>query len=203
MLYWKRRIKMLIIISGQARVGKNVFAEFLAEGLIKQTGNTYVMMAYAHELKCMIQKEFDLSWDQLWGDQKEEYDKRYPKGDGFWTAREAMQQFGEFYRSIDPKFWTKKLFSIINDKGYENVIITDGRYPNEIDPVVEKGGYHIRISREAKDDIHGSEHSSETSLDDGFEVDIVVENNGTLDELKKVATETVVALINMEKLRRN
>jgi hypothetical protein len=199
---------MIIGISGKARSGKDAFAEFLAEALIEKTGNTYVMMAYAHELKSMVQREFDLSWDQLWGDEKESKDKRYRKltdkdEEVYWTGREIMQAFGEFYRSIDNDFWVKKLFSVMEENEYKDVLITDCRYPNEIKPIKERGGYHIRITREGKGEIHGSEHSSETSLDDGFEVDISVGNNGTLDELKTMAAETAVALMNMEKLRRN
>jgi hypothetical protein len=199
---------MIIGISGKARSGKDVFAEFLAEALIEKTGNTYVMMAYAHELKNMVQKEFDLSWDQLWGNEKELIDRRYRKytdkdEEAYWTGREIMQAYGGFYRSIDNNFWVKKLFSIMEENEYKDVLITDCRYPNEIKPIKEKGGYHIRIMRDKKDEIHGSEHSSETGLDDGFEVDIFVENNGTLDELKKTAVETVTALMNLEKLRRN
>ena len=216
---------MIIGVSGKARSGKDVFAEFLAEELIEKTGNVYVMMAYAHELKCMAQKEFDLSWDQLWGDEKETYDLRYSKlrdilpycvgnrddGKGLefleerkhWTGREIMQAFGEFYRSIDYNFWVKKLFSVVDDKEYENVIITDCRYPNEIDPVVEKNGYHIRINRRRDHRVHGLDHPSETSLDDGYKIDFDVDNNGTLDDLRKTAAETVAAMLNMEKLRRN
>lgn len=209
---------MVIGVSGKARSGKNVFAEFLAEELHKRTGEAYVMMAYADVLKNMVQKEFDLSWDQLWGEAKEAEDKRYRRyqrygpvavhleKDGlpspYWTGREIMQSFGGFYRSIDPNFWTKKLFSIIEDKEYKNVIVTDVRYPNEVDPIVERDGYHVRVNRPTADKVHGTTHSSEVSLDAPYKVDFTIMNTGTLDDLKKLACDIVSGIIQLEKFRR-
>ena len=138
---------MIIGISGHARSGKDTFAKILAKILQKQTGLAYVLMAYANELKNKIQNDFDLSYDQLWGDEKEVYDLRYPKKRGqlpycagnrddgkglevleerqHWTAREIMQDYGQFFRTIDYNFWVDYLFRIIKEKDYKNVIITD------------------------------------------------------------------------------
>ena len=192
----------IIGISGKARSGKNTFAEMLAEELHKRTGKAYVLMAYADELKKMAQREFDLSWDQLWGDEKEAKDERYIKfKQEYWTGREIMQQLGGFYRSIDNDFWVKKLFKLIDEKEYENVIITDVRYPNEVDPVVERKGLHIRIERPSADKIHGSEHASETSLDESYKVDFNVINQWTIEELRKTATELVNFILEFEDRR--
>jgi len=202
---------MIIGVSGKARSGKNVFAEFLAAEIFRRTGEAYILMAYADELKKMVQMEFDLSWDQLWGDAKEFEDKRYIKrvdvdehGDFvtvYWTAREIMQAYGEFHRSIDWNFWVKKLFSIVDEKEYKNVIITDVRYPNEVDPIVERGGYHIRIGRPNADKVHGSTHASETSLDTPYKVDFGVTNAGTLDDLRKLAGDIASGLIQLNKFK--
>lgn len=200
---------MIIGVSGKARSGKNTFAEMLAEELYKRTGEAYVMMAYADVLKNMVQNEFDLSWDQLWGDEKEAEDHRYVKwpddgGEdrGWWTGREIMQAFGGFYRSIDPNFWTKKLFRTIEEKEYKNVIITDVRYPNEVGPVVERNGYHVRVNRPTADAVHGKTHASETSLDAPYRVDFAVVNTGTLDDLRKLASDVANGINQLENFRR-
>lgn len=208
----------IIGVSGKARSGKNTFAEMLAEELHRKTGKVYILMAYADELKKMAQREFDLSWDQLWGEEKEKEDKRYlrqPKYVGgvrsdstefpspYWTGREIMQQLGGFYRSIDNNFWVKKLFKSIDEKEYENVIITDVRYPNEVDPIVERNGLHLRIERPLADKIHGLEHASETSLDKPYKVDFSVINQWTLNELRKTAIElvSVIAELNNRRIK--
>lgn len=208
---------MIVGVSGKARSGKNTFAEMLAEELYKRTGEAFVMMAYADVLKNMVQKEFDLSWDQLWGEEKETLDNRYrkpikpycaglgkdgPLPNSCWTGREIMQAFGGFYRSIDPNFWTKKLFRIIEEKEYKNVIITDVRYPNEVDPIIKRNGYHVRVNRPAADKIHGATHASETSLDAPYKVDFAVVNAGTLDDLRKLASDIANGITQLEKFRR-
>jgi len=199
---------MIVGVSGKARSGKNVFAEMLAEELYKRTGQAYVMMAYADELKEMAQKELGLTWDQLWGDDKEVKDKRYmkwlPEDEVYvpWTAREIMQSLGDFYRGFDPQYWVKRLFKKIKEKEYENVIITDVRFPNEVDLVVENGGYHIRVNRPIDNKIHGKAHASETSLDAPYKVDFSIVNSGTLDDLRKLAGDVANGMIQLQKFGR-
>ena len=118
---------MIVGISGKARSGKDTFAEMLAGELNKVSYPPFVMMAFAHELKTKCQEAFDLTFEQLWGDDKEKEDSRYkkqPKYMGgvrsdkdelpspYWTAREIMQDFGAFYRTIDSQFWIKNLFKV-------------------------------------------------------------------------------------------
>ena len=190
---------MLIGITGFARAGKDVFAKMLAQELYKQTDRFFILMAYAHELKLRVQKDFDLSYEQLWGDEKEIEDRRYkrlPKYRGgvrsdrdelpniYWTPREILQNYGEFYRTIDYDFWVKHLFGVIKNNEYKNVIITDIRHPNEAHPITDCGGYIIKIIREDKAEIHNQQHISETAMTDYSKIDFVVDNNGTLDDLK-------------------
>ena len=102
-----------------------------------------------------------------------------------------MQAYGQFFRTIDYDFWVKHLFSVIEFKEYKNVIITDCRHPNEVDGPKERGGYHVRVVRPGGEyNIHGKEHISEVGLDDYTGIDILVENKGSLDDLKIKAEET-------------
>jgi len=198
---------MIVAVSGKARSGKNTFADFLAVEMYNRTRHVFTLMAYADELKNRLQKDFDLSWEQLWGSDKELEDKRYPKGlDGItlnscWTAREMMQHYGNLMRWFHSNFWVEKLFDVIDAK-YDDVIITDVRFPNEVDPVLERGGYHVRINRVNTEEVHGSLHASETSLDAPYKVDFVVTNSGTLEDLKKLAGDIASGIIQLEKLRR-
>jgi hypothetical protein len=197
---------MIIGISGKARSGKDTFANMLAEEMNKVSYPPYVMMAFAHELKTRCQTAFDMSYEQLWGEDKEVPDKRYIKEhkdprpiaeqlkevgmipgspvDVYWTAREIMQDYGAFYRTIDNQFWIKNLFRVAEDKEYTNIIITDVRYHNEAGYIQhKKGGYVIRVERDSKDDVHNMQHPSEIELDDYGNFDFTVNNNGTLDDL--------------------
>jgi hypothetical protein len=193
---------MIYGICGQAFSGKDTFAKMLAEELNKLQHPSYVLMAYAGELKMRVQKDFDLSYDQLWGDKKEHTDLRYAKkGQGYssnpgdyWTPREIMQAYGEFYRSIDYDFWVKNLFRVIEDKEYKNVIITDCRHLNEVDAVKKHGGLLIKIIREGKDTPHGATHISETALDNFTGYDFTIVNNFELKDLK-ISTQELVQFL--------
>ena len=192
----------LIAIAGQAYVGKDLFGKMLAEELNKLQYPPYVMMAYAHELKLRCQKDFDLSYDQLWGADKEKNDLRYPKAHygfssnpaDYWTTREIMQAYGQFFRSIDYDFWVKNFFKVIEEKEYTNVIITDVRHINEAVAVKEHKGFIIKITREDKTKPHGETHISETALDNYKDFDFTIINNYGLEKLRE-ATEDVVKFL--------
>lgn len=195
---------MIIAISGKARSGKDTFAKILAKELQRVENHSYVLMAYAHELKLRVQKDFDLFHEQLWGKEKEIQDKRYLKTEGvYWTPREIMQEYGSFYRSIDGDYWVKQLFNIIDRAEYKHVIITDARYPNEIKPVVDRGGFHIRVIRDDKEIITNEAHSSETSLDEDSSVDFLVDNNGTLKDLHNTTENLVIGIMKFMSRKEN
>jgi hypothetical protein len=191
---------MLIGVSGKARSGKDTFAEMLSRELQEQTGQAYVLMAYAHELKLKVQKDFDLSYEQLWGEEKEIEDKRYRKHTDkdemvYWTAREIMQNYGQFFRTINYDFWVDHLFNVVKEKEYKTVIITDLRHVNEVNAVVDRGGFHIRVEREEAEATHNKQHISETALDEGHRIDFTVNNYWTLKELKSAAKDVARFLV--------
>lgn len=184
----------LIVISGKARSGKDTLGEALKQ---KFTEN-YFTMAYANELKRKCGVDFDLSKEQLFGDLKEVQDERYPKEDGScWTPREILQHMGtEAYRAVEDGFWVRQLFKYIERNYLENVIITDGRFPDEINAVKDRGGIHIRICRDEEGAAQGSTHASETSLDNMDNADYTISNNGTIAELKVIAEEIIKEIEN-------
>lgn len=183
----------LIVISGKARVGKDTLGEYMK----KHFKDNYFPMAYATELKRRCMRDYDLTWDQVYGDLKEVPDERYRRLTDkdelvFWTPREILQHMGtEAYRAVDNNFWIKQLFRYINRNNLKNVIVTDGRFPDEIKAITSRGGYHIRVERDHEIEVHGKAHASETSLDSFNKADFVVENNGTLDDLEEVAKSII------------
>jgi hypothetical protein len=193
---------MLIGFLGKARSGKDTFAEMLAKELFGLTRQRYVLMAFAHELKVKVQKDFDMSYEQLWGDGKEKQHLRYARySKGFssnptdyWTPREILQSYGEFYRSIDYNFWVNYLFELIEDKEYKNIIITDVRYINEADIIMDKGGSLIKMVRDIDNNVHGQAHISEVELDN-YNTGLIVKNNETLKDLKLAAKNVAKKLI--------
>lgn len=70
-------------------------------------------------------------------------------------------------------------------ESYPNWIITDCRFPNEFRAIKDKGGIVIRIERDGILPINA--HPSETALD-SFEFDFEIENNGSLEDLRRSVT---------------
>lgn len=65
-----------------------------------------------------------------------------------------------------------------------NWIITDTRFPNELEAVKSKGGITIKIVRDSGNTV-GTQHISETALDHVTDWDYVIDNTGTIEELKQ------------------
>lgn len=101
------------------------------------------------------------------------------------TPRLILQKMGtEACRhGIADNIWIAALEKRI--AGYEDVVISDCRFPNEIDFIRSAGGIIVRVKR--GDDPTPEElsklHISETAWN-SYEPDYVIHNEGSLDDLK-------------------
>ena len=84
----------------------------------------------------------------------------------------------------------------------EKVIITDMRFPNELEAVKSKGGISIRVNRTLNHtnikevvnrltNVLSEEHESEKALDNA-EFDYVIENDGTIEDLIQKVKEILI-----------
>jgi hypothetical protein len=80
---------------------------------------------------------------------------------------------------IHPNIWVNSLMSEYRDSK-PKWVITDTRFPNELEAVKSRGGITIRVSTDRCGKV--SSHESETALDDAT-FDYEIENNGTIEEL--------------------
>ena len=124
---------MIIGISGKSKSGKDTADDFVV------AKHGFVKIAFADELKRICMRLWDFSEEQLWGDLKEEPDKRYPlahtppgvgyncgrrgcKGNytdegvcTYLTPRHVFQQLGtEVARGIDPDVWVRFTMKVAN-----------------------------------------------------------------------------------------
>lgn len=200
---------MIIGIAGKARVGKDTLGKYIIEEFKEKYNRTFEHTAFAHVLKLMCQYHFGLSHEQLWGSDKEKMTEYYKPGKGpcssdpsdYWTPREIMQEVGGFYRTIDYDFWVKRLYKEMGT--FQDFVITDVRHVNEADSVIKNNGALIKIQRPNLEEIHNMQHESETALDSypNSKYLVVVDNSGTLEDLREVAAGVVEAALSMERLR--
>jgi dephospho-CoA kinase len=118
---------------------------------------------------------------------------------------ELLQFIGNHYRKNDPSFWVKRFPFESPLVKEHNVIVTDIRYPEELDACRQNGFVTVRIHRQDEYRLNNLgnrdlKHASETALDStpNYAYDYVVNNNGTLD-----LYEGAVIRIIDEVLRRN
>ena len=102
------------------------------------------------------------------------------------TVGELLQKLGT--DAIRDRLHTNSwVFTLFNNRQFdENTLITDVRFPNELDTIRKRGGIVLRIEGDPTkvrgDGKRDDTHSSETALDDA-DFDYTIHNTGTLDEL--------------------
>lgn len=171
----------IIGITGRKFSGKDTIADML----VKDYG--YIKLSYATPLKESCRVIFNLTTEQLYGNQKESVDD-------YWkvTPREILQfvgtelfrdRIGELLPHIGTDIWVKSVIRTIDANPDSRFVISDVRFPNEVKALQNMDNSKIwRVCRDIeshKYEEHASENQIATLL-----VDNDIKNNGTLVDLK-------------------
>lgn len=178
---------MIVGLVGYIGSGKGTVGDIL----VREHG--YRQFAFADALKDAVATIFTWPRGLLEGDSNASRTFR-EKVDPWWshklgyevTPRLILQRFGtEACRhGIADNIWIAALEKRIH--GYDDVVLTDVRFPNEIDFVRSVGGVIVRVKRgeDPTPEELASKHVSETAWN--YVVpDIVIDNDGTLEQLKE------------------
>lgn len=105
------------------------------------------------------------------------------------TVREFLQKLGtEAMRdNLHEDVWVNALFAdykerYFGSKSMPNWVITDVRFPNEANAIINRGGIMVRINRDNTSGV-SKDHSSETALDNWTGFSYEIDNNGTIEDL--------------------
>lgn len=109
----------------------------------------------------------------------------------FQTPRELMQFIGNGIRETYPDMWVQHWMRRKSD--YANYVITDVRYHNEVKMVHDYGGVVIKIKNPRIELDEFSNNRSETESDN-LQVDALVINDGTIEQLHEKVRKAVRAL---------
>jgi len=117
-------------------------------------------------------------------------------------SRLILQAYGTdiFRNRIDKDWWIKEQKKRITESNEDVIIITDVRFPNEVDDMYSNDYMiiPIRIDRESDLDDATAWHESETALDNYNGFNYFVDNNGSLEDLKESAEKIVNEIISMQ-----
>jgi hypothetical protein len=155
---------MIIGILGFINSGKGTFADLL----VKNHG--FTKLSFADSLKDAISAIFGWQRNLLEGDTAESREFRETK-DEWWsdklgrdfTPRLALQLMGtEAMRDgLHPNIW---IYSLERKIGmYNNVVIADVRFPNEIEAIKNMGGFVVRVTRGADPEWYSTALAENTS----------------------------------------
>jgi len=116
------------------------------------------------------------------------------------VTRALLQIYGtEIFRDrVDSDYWAKQVRDRAIESEADVIIVTDARFPNEINvfnDVVSEDFNVVTIRVERNTGIV-DEHESETALDDFKEWFYIIDNNGSLEELKEATGVVVEEIVN-------
>ena len=95
-------------------------------------------------------------------------------------VRRTLQNYGVAIREIEPDFWVRTAMRKAAEDS-RPVVVTDVRFPNEVDAIRTRGGSLVRVIR---DGANGNGHISETAIDH-IATDYTIDNSGSLDDLAR------------------
>lgn len=191
---------MLISVSGLIGSGKDTIADYLVNS------HGFLRESWAGTLKDAVAAVF--GWDRILLEGKTSESRKWREvPDGWWSARlgvdvtprRVLQVWGtEVCRNAyHDDIWIASLENKLR-KTNDNVVISDSRFPNELESVKRIGGITIRVKRGVDPDwvdyllkygateefknrwpgIHASEYSSVCA-----KYDYVIHNDGSIDDL--------------------
>lgn len=165
---------MIIGLSGYARSGKDEVAKILVNEY------QFKRIAFADAIRdCIYVLNPYIDNDLRVAELVDNYGWEVAKSKD--EVRRLLQVFGTEVgrRLLGDNVWIDKVFKQLYD--LKDYVIPDVRFYNEMKSIRHAEGEVWRIDREGVVAINT--HSSESALD-GFEFDHIIENNGTLDDLK-------------------
>jgi hypothetical protein len=178
----------IIGITGKARSGKDTLARILLE----MTPGAQ-QMSFASPIREFVARLIGVTVDDLQDGPFKE--APLPELSGK-SPRQMMQTLGtEWGRDlIDPDLWIKVArweLGTLEAIGVPLVVFSDVRFDNEAAMIRSLGGAIVHLSRGAAGEI--STHVSEAGISSFSELDLSVNNDGDLKQLKTRAREVLIA----------
>lgn len=177
----------IIAFGHRAATGKDTLAGFLATQLRLNNRKLNIqVVGFADELKDVCYRLY--AWA---GMKRKEHYEQYPNDKNVMlvplnkTVRTVWIEVGNHMREYDKNVWIK---AMLNKPDIDILIIKDARYLNEIEAIIEHNGVTVKVVR---DSVPVLDDVTDNALADYTGWDLVVENNGTLNQLNDWAGKLI------------
>ena len=186
---------MIIGLCGKKQSGKSTVAKYLLEAGFQE-------LSWAYPLKEIVGRQlFGLNDDQLYGS---EAAKEAVIPDWGYSPRQILQLVGTecFRKVIRDDFWVvfgkRRLIKLAGSR--KSVVISDCRFPNEMEAIKSVGGITVRVIREGQ--VSVDNHPSENSLNDYVTDSVITAASGDIEGLKKQIDEVIYGPLTKETYRK-
>jgi tRNA A37 threonylcarbamoyladenosine biosynthesis protein TsaE len=198
-------VKIVVVLAGCAGAGKDTFAGFLAKRLA-HLQIAHRLDAYAWTLKQIAHLKYGIPLNILHADKiVKESTYFYSK-----SVRKILQEEGEYARQTCGKtVWADRVFDRLKADDHQVVVVTDGRHPNEeivgmrerIEALEGTRYFAVRVRNSRVPIIRG--HPSEDLIADAPDsiFDLLIENEGNLDDLERVAVDAIDAMLVLDQAK--
>lgn len=161
---------LIVGFAGKARSGKDTAGAYLVENY------QFLRYSFAQPLKDATKIMFHLTDKQI-------ENKEKPAEPWGRSPRELYQKVGtDIARNIDVNVWVKGADIFRQENPGRSIVITDVRFSNEADWIRSHGGVVIFLESKTRGIHEHTEHSSENGLS-AEDVDVIIENDGTIEAL--------------------
>lgn len=174
---------MILGVSGKAAHGKDTVGAYLVRC------HGFTRLGFADALKGEVQRILPRTlrahFKEHFGREATDEDiVRILYTDRTPVTRVLLQEWGtDLRRSEDADYWTSEWARQVARLGAHRVVVTDVRFVNEAEMVLRAGGKLIRVVRPGF--AGAGDHVSETALDDWTRWDLVVRNDGSIEDLEE------------------
>ena len=171
---------MIVGVSGHMGAGKTTVAKHIAEQ------NDLREDSFAYSLRLVMNAITGIPIEETYS--VEDKNKMIPLFNV--TRGRFLQDIGMVFRKYDENTWVKSVHLRWLARGKDHVILDDVRFDNEVAFIEANKGVVLRLERDPVDngDTRDKQHPSETCLDN-HPFSHVIQNDGTLDELKQKADD--------------
>ena len=177
---------MIIGLNGRLKSGKDT-----TYTIVKELHPNAERVSFAEKLKLSAAAVLDIDLDTLEWLKNRESLYYTIDGEKAFNMREFLQRYGtEGHRDIfGDDFWVDMALPLGIDHSDRLIVVTDMRFPNEIQRVKDLDGVCVKVERDTAT-MHGS-HRSEQNVD--HLMDYILDNTGTMDDLR----EGVAAMLSL------
>lgn len=199
----------IIAFSGRKQSGKSTSSDYI-HNIMSGKGISSKIYSFADPLKqdiCMNMLGLtyaqcygtdedkntltSIKWSDIPGYEETWISRKDYDNSGYMTARQVMEVVGtNIFRKIKNSVWVDATINKINNEKPDIAIITDCRFPNEVNSILNNDGIVIRLTL----DLFRSQSDSEKALDSDYydwsNFSCIIHNNDMTEKEKNLSIKT-------------